>query len=75
MDSYHAIESSTFLLQSNGNLGAMEISTFIGMGLFGVAMAQVYHYFSKCTGDRSFLKLFVSFLLQHKNYAHASYIR
>jgi hypothetical protein len=59
MDSNQEIESSTFLLQSNGNLGAMEICTFIGMGLFGVAMAQVYNYFNKSGGDRRFLKLLV----------------
>lgn len=66
MDSNQAIESDTFLLQSNGNLGAMEISTFIGMGLFGVAMAQVYQYFNKTSGDRGILKIFVRLSLEHK---------
>jgi len=62
MNSNQAIESSTFFLQANDNLGAMEIGTFIGMGLFGVAMAQVHHYFNKSRGDRLFLKSFVAFL-------------
>lgn len=62
MDSNQAIESSTFFLQANDNLGALEISTFIGVGLFGVFMAQVYHYFNKSGGDRSFLKMLVRLL-------------
>lgn len=60
MNSKLEIQSYTSSLQTNDNLGAVEISAFIGMGLFGVVMAQAYQYFDRSREDRLFLKLFVS---------------
>ncbi|KAF8952389.1 hypothetical protein BDZ97DRAFT_1768534 [Flammula alnicola] len=56
-------ESSPFFVQSNGNLGAVEIATFLGLVLFGVSLSQGYTYFQRSGGDRLSLKIFVSILL------------
>ncbi|KAF8972016.1 hypothetical protein BDZ97DRAFT_1007944 [Flammula alnicola] len=56
-------ESSPFFVQSNGNLGAVEIATFLGLVLFGVSLSQGYTYFQRSGGDRLSLKVFVSILL------------
>ncbi|KAF5314418.1 hypothetical protein D9619_011998 [Psilocybe cf. subviscida] len=62
-DSDKAIESATFLVQASGNLGAMEIGTFVGLILYGVTVAQAYHYFTKHGSDPVHTKLMVFVLM------------
>ncbi|KAF8972021.1 hypothetical protein BDZ97DRAFT_1913273 [Flammula alnicola] len=57
------IKSQTFLLQSNENLGAVEITTFISLVLFGISLSQGYTYFRRSGQDRPSLKAFVVILL------------
>lgn len=48
-----------FVLETNGNLGALEVTTFISLILFSVSMSQGYRYFSRSSDDRVGLKLLV----------------
>ncbi|PPQ78489.1 hypothetical protein CVT25_011830 [Psilocybe cyanescens] len=43
------ISPSTFLLESDENLGAIEVTTFLSLVLFGVLLSQAYTYFSRTT--------------------------
>jgi len=56
-------QSTGFFVQSNANLGAVEIATFLGLVLFGVSLAQGYTYYQRSAGDSFRLKLFVAVLL------------
>ncbi|KAF8172138.1 hypothetical protein BJ912DRAFT_994335 [Pholiota molesta] len=56
-------EDMPFFVQSNANLGAVEIATFLGLVLFGVSLSQGYTYFLRSAGDPFRLKLFVFILL------------
>ena len=53
-------ETAGFFVESNANLGAVEIATFLGLVLFGISLAQGYTYFHRSTGDSVRLKAFVS---------------
>ncbi len=53
-------ETTGFFVESNANLGAVEIATFLGLVLFGISLAQGYTYFNRSTGDSIRLKAFVS---------------
>jgi hypothetical protein len=44
------IQPSKFIVESNGNLGSVEIAIFIGLVLFGIALSQGYTYF-RLSGD------------------------
>ncbi|KDR71100.1 hypothetical protein GALMADRAFT_804846 [Galerina marginata CBS 339.88] len=57
------IQPSQFLVESNGNLGAVEVATFLSLILYGVSLSQGYTYFRRSGDDRLSLKLMVSFLL------------
>ncbi|KJA14448.1 hypothetical protein HYPSUDRAFT_444275 [Hypholoma sublateritium FD-334 SS-4] len=57
------INPSSFVIRSNGVLGALEVSTFIGLVLYGVSLSQGYSYFSRRQDDRFSLKLLVSVIL------------
>ncbi|KDR71956.1 hypothetical protein GALMADRAFT_229182 [Galerina marginata CBS 339.88] len=48
-----------FVLETNGNLGALEVTTFISLILFSVSMSQGYRYFSRSSDDRAGLKFLV----------------
>ncbi|KDR67002.1 hypothetical protein GALMADRAFT_1132556 [Galerina marginata CBS 339.88] len=52
-----------FVLETNGNLGALEVTTFISLILFSVSMSQGYRYFSRSSDDRAGLKFLVASLL------------
>jgi len=58
-----SIDPSTFRVESNGNLGAVEIATFLGLILFGVSLSQGYTFFRWSGEDRLSLKIMVSALL------------
>jgi len=49
-----------YVLQDDGNLGAVEITTFFSMVLYGLLLSQGYTFFQRSEGERFFLKLFVS---------------
>jgi len=57
------IKSSEFVFESNKELGALEIPTFVSLVLLGVSLSQGYTYFQRSEGDRLALKLLVSTLL------------
>jgi hypothetical protein len=59
----HLIQPSTFHLESNEDLGAVEIATFLGLILFGVSLSQGYTFFRRSGEERLSLKLMVSSLL------------
>jgi len=54
---------SSFVLESNENLGSVQITTFLSLILFGVVLAQGYTYFWRSGEDRLVLKLLVTFVL------------
>ncbi|KAF5309133.1 hypothetical protein D9619_012807 [Psilocybe cf. subviscida] len=54
---------SAFFVQSDANLGAVEIATFLGLVLFGISLAQGYTYFRRCEDDSRGLKILVGILL------------
>ncbi|KAF9480746.1 hypothetical protein BDN70DRAFT_877183 [Pholiota conissans] len=56
-------EDVAFFVQSDANLGAVEIATFLGLVLFGVSLSQGYTYFYRSAGDPLRLKIFVGILL------------
>ncbi|KAF8972054.1 hypothetical protein BDZ97DRAFT_1782964 [Flammula alnicola] len=59
-----ASTSDHFVLESNENLGAVEITTFLSLILYGVSLSQGYTYFRRSASeDRLTLKLLVSVLL------------
>jgi len=47
---------TAFFVESDANLGAVEIATFLGLVLFGISLAQGYAYFRRCEGDSRTLK-------------------
>lgn len=47
------------IVQSDGVLGAVEISTFLGLVLYGVSLSQGYAYFRRNGEDRRALKALV----------------
>ena len=54
-------ESNNFVLQSNGNLGAVEVATFFSLVLYGISLSQGYTYFlENAKHDRLSLKALVS---------------
>ncbi|KAF9480752.1 hypothetical protein BDN70DRAFT_877188 [Pholiota conissans] len=57
------IEDHTFVLQSAENLGALEVSTFLSLVLYGISLSQCYTYFKRSSDDRLALKAFVTLLL------------
>jgi len=57
------IDPNRFLVESNANLGAVEIATFLSLILFGVSLSQGYTYFRRSEDDRLALKLMVLCLL------------
>jgi len=57
------IQPAQFLMESNGNLGAVEVATFLSLVLYGVSLSQAYTYFRRSGDDRLSLKLMVAFLL------------
>ncbi|KAJ3502983.1 hypothetical protein NLJ89_g8638 [Agrocybe chaxingu] len=58
-----SIDFNNFHFQSNENLGAIEIGTFLGLILFGILLGQTYSYFGRFTKDRFALRLLVSILV------------
>ena len=54
---------SDFFVQSDANLGAVEIATFLGLVLYGISLAQGYTYFQRCEGDSRALKVMVGLLV------------
>jgi hypothetical protein len=50
---------SAFFVQSDANLGAVEIATFLGLVLFGISLAQGYTYYQRCEGDSRAFKVLV----------------
>jgi len=59
----HPIQPSAFHLESNGDLGAVEIATFLGLILYGVSLSQGYTFFKRSAEEKLSLKLMVSSLL------------
>ncbi|KAF9478456.1 hypothetical protein BDN70DRAFT_879978 [Pholiota conissans] len=57
------IDPSKFVIQSDGILGAVEVSIFIGLVLYGISVSQVYTYFRLWKDDRPALKLLVMIIL------------
>lgn len=54
-------KSEIFVLQSDGNLGAVEVATFFSLVLYGISLSQGYTYFlQSAKGDKPFLKALVS---------------
>ncbi|KAF8972037.1 hypothetical protein BDZ97DRAFT_1782826 [Flammula alnicola] len=54
------INPDQFVVESNGNLGAVEITTFLSLILYGVSLSQGYTYFRRsASDDRLALKLLV----------------
>ena len=55
------LESNNFVLQSNGNLDAVEVATFFSLVLYGISLSQGYTYFlENAKRDRFALKALVS---------------
>jgi len=51
------INPDKFVVQSNGNLGAVEVATFLSLVLYGISLSQGYTYFlQSAKGDRFTLK-------------------
>lgn len=61
-----SINPNAFLVESDGNLGAVEVTTFLSLILYGISLTQGYTYFQQQTQrkDRLSLKLLVCFLLR-----------
>ncbi|KDR68059.1 hypothetical protein GALMADRAFT_146554 [Galerina marginata CBS 339.88] len=59
------IQSGEFVLATDKNLGAVEITTFISLILLGISLSQSYTFFRRCeeSKDRFSLKFLVSLLL------------
>jgi len=57
------IQPGTFLLETNKNLGAVEIMTFLSLILLGISLSLGYTFFRRSEGDRFSLKILVSTLL------------
>ncbi|KAF9478462.1 hypothetical protein BDN70DRAFT_921917 [Pholiota conissans] len=57
------IDPSKFVVQSDSVLGAVEVSTFIGLVLYGISVSQGYSYFRTRKDDRLSLKLLVVAIL------------
>ncbi|KAF4616125.1 hypothetical protein D9613_011269 [Agrocybe pediades] len=57
-----SISPSPFTFQSNRDLGALQVTTFISLVMFGVLLSQGYIYFSR-NKDRPSLRSLVGFLL------------
>ncbi|KAF8958191.1 hypothetical protein BDZ97DRAFT_1009766 [Flammula alnicola] len=57
------INPSKFVVESDGVLGAVEVSTFLSLILYGVSLSQGYTYFRRSQEDRLALKALVSLLL------------
>ncbi|KAF9558196.1 hypothetical protein CPC08DRAFT_709823 [Agrocybe pediades] len=57
-----SISPSPFIFQSNRDLGALQVTTFISLVMFGVLLSQGYIYFSR-NKDRPSLRYLVGFLL------------
>ncbi|KDR71099.1 hypothetical protein GALMADRAFT_804733 [Galerina marginata CBS 339.88] len=55
--------TGTLVLQSDENLGSVQVTTFLSLILFGIVLAQGYIYFWLKFDDRRALKLLVTFLL------------
>ena len=53
------IQPGTFLLEKNGNLGAVEIMTFLSLILLGISLSLGYTFFRRSEGDRFSLKVLV----------------
>ena len=58
-DMVQSINPEEFLLESAGNLGAVEVATFLRLALYGVSLSQGYTYFKRSKNDRFSLKLMV----------------
>ncbi|KAF9558201.1 hypothetical protein CPC08DRAFT_709829 [Agrocybe pediades] len=56
------IPPNSFVLQSDVDLGAVQVTTFISLIMFGVLLSQGYIYFSR-TKDRQSVQYLVGFLL------------
>ncbi len=55
------LEADNFVLQSNGNLGTVEVATFFSLVLYGIFLSQGYTYFlENAKDDRLALKALVS---------------
>ncbi|KAF8872119.1 hypothetical protein BD779DRAFT_422669 [Infundibulicybe gibba] len=52
-----------FIITTGGNLGALEIATFISLALCGIVGAQGYSYYHHSTSDRPLLKIIVGTVL------------
>ncbi|PPQ76665.1 hypothetical protein CVT26_013958 [Gymnopilus dilepis] len=59
-----SINPEEFLLESAGNLGAVEVATFLSLALYGVSLSQGYTYFKRSKNDRFSLKLMGFFCLR-----------
>lgn len=57
----HVLQSE-FVLQSDEDLGAVQVTTFIGLVMFGILLSQAYVYFSR-NKDGRLLRCLVTFLL------------
>ncbi|PPQ90585.1 hypothetical protein CVT25_006105 [Psilocybe cyanescens] len=55
-----ALVGNTFKVETDGNLGAVEIATFLSLVLLGVSLSQGYTYFRRSASDKWTLKLMVS---------------
>ncbi|KDR68172.1 hypothetical protein GALMADRAFT_146653 [Galerina marginata CBS 339.88] len=51
------------MVETDGNLGAVEIATFLSLVLLGVSLSQGYTYFRRSEQDKFSLKLMVTVLL------------
>ena len=61
MNMVSPFKSEIFVLQSNGNLGAVEVATFLSLVLYGISLSQGYTYFlQSAKGDGFTPKALVS---------------
>ncbi|PPQ74087.1 hypothetical protein CVT26_006489 [Gymnopilus dilepis] len=69
------IQPGTFQLETNGNLGAVEIMTFLSLILLGISLSLGYTFFRRSEGDRFSLKVLVRRLMNGsaKAFSHLSY--
>ncbi|KAJ3508791.1 hypothetical protein NLJ89_g5560 [Agrocybe chaxingu] len=57
------IDFDSFQVQTDKNLGVIEVGVFVSLTLFGILLAQAYSFFCRSKEDSSGLKLLVSSLV------------
>lgn len=57
------VDTGPLRVQADGNLGAVEVATFLSLVLLGISLSQGYTFFRRSEHDRWSLKLMVCMYL------------